>query len=331
MLLRLLKSNSIGVVFFLPILAIVLWSDVFMEGQNNYVPLPYSMPAYALIMKIIPSVITSGITALLLIISQAFYLLYINKVYNFISQRTYLTSLLFVLISSAFLNLHYLHPAIIANVFVLFTIVQIFSSYRQPKVYRASYNSGFLIAIAGLFYINANFLLLFVFASLMVLHRFNWREWFSVVLGFLTPYFITVFLYYLYDQVDVIYLTLDSIVQYNSPKLNWPVSYYVFSLILFLTGLFSIFKLSSTYSNNKVSTRNYFSLFTILLFIVSAIFVVVPFASIELIVICAVPLSYLIANYYLSRAKPWMQEVSFLLLLGSFIFFYFQKYFEIGA
>ena len=155
-----------------------------MLNRENFVPLPYSMPAYAFVMKYLSNVVLSGVIALCLIIIQAFYLMYINKVYNFISQRTYLTSLLFVLISSAFLNLHYLHPAIIANVFVLLTIVEIFASYKKPKIYSASFNSGFLIAIAGLFYINANFLIIFIFISLLVLHSFNWREWFAVVLGF---------------------------------------------------------------------------------------------------------------------------------------------------
>lgn len=302
-----------------------------MADKNNFVPLPYSMPAYTFVMKYLSNTVVSGIIALFLIIIQAFYLVYINKVYNFISQRTYLTSLLFVLISSAFLNLHYLHPAIIANIFVLLTLVEIFSSYQKPKVYRASFNSGFLIAVAGLFYINANFLILFVFLSLLVLHSFNWREWFSVVIGFLTPYFITLFLFYYTNHLSDLQLIKNAILQHHSPKLIWPLSYYVFSGILFLTGVLAIFKLSSTYSNNKVSTRNYFSLFSILLILISSIFVIIPFASIELIVIAAIPLSYLIANYYLSRANKWVQELSFIFLLAAFIFFYLQKYFELGT
>ena len=331
MLLRFFKSNSIGPILFLPLLATLLWSDIFMITDNNFVPLPYSMPAYALVMKILPNIIVSGVAALLLIIIQAFYLVYINKVYNFISQRTYLTSILFVLISSAFLNLHYLHPAIIANIFVLLTLVEIFSSYRQPKVYKASFNSGFFIAMGGLFYVNANFLILFVFLSLMVLHSFNWREWFSAILGFITPYIITLFLYYYFDRWTDLGLTLNAIIHHQSLKLVWPLSYYVFSGILFHTGILSIFNISTTYSNNKISTRNYFTLFTILLIIISGIFLIVPFASIELIVISAIPLSYLISNYYLSKANRWAQEISFFLLLVSFIFFYLQKYFEIGS
>ncbi len=331
MLLKFFKSNSVGVIFFIPLLALLLWSDLFLSEKSNFVPLPYSMPAYALIMKYLSNSIISGVLALLLIISQAFYLVYINKVYNFISQRTYLTSILFVLISSAFLNLHYLHPAIIANIFILLTIVEILSSYRQPKIYKASFNSGFLIAMAGLFYINANFLLLFVFISLLVLHSFNWREWISVILGFSTPYLITVFIYYYTNNWTGLEMITSAILKHNSLKLIWPYSYYIFSGVLFLTGILSIFKLSTTYSNNKISTRNYFSLFAILAILIVIIFIVVPFASIELIVIVAIPLSYLLANYYLSHANKWVQEISFIFLLSAFIFFYIQKYWEIGT
>jgi hypothetical protein len=330
-MLRFFKSNSIGIVFFLPILAIVLWSDILGFGSDNFVPLPYSMPAYAWISNFLTNATVSGIIALVLIILQAFYLVYINVVYNFISQRTYLTSLLFVLISSAFLNLHYLHPAIIANIFVLFTIVQIFSSYRKPKIYTESFNSGFFIAIAGLFYINANFLILFVFISLWILHSFNWREWMSVILGFATPYLITLFLYFYFDKwEDVIYL-MDAIIQYESSKLAWPLPYYIFTVLLFIVGLFSIVKLSSTYSNNKVSTRSYFTLFTILLVFILAIFIFAPFASIELIVLMATPLSYIMANYFLSKGNKWVQEIAFVSLILSFAFFYIQKYLELGT
>ena len=331
MLLRFFKGNNIGMILFLPLLVIFLWSDIFMVNKNNFVPIPYSMPAYSFVMKYLTNTTVSSILALILIIAQAFYLIYINKVYNFISQRTYLTSLLFVLISSAFLNLHYLHPALIANIFILFTFVELFSSYLKPKVYKASFNSGFLIAIAGLFYINANFLLLFVFISLIFLRGFNWREWIAVIIGFMMPYFFTSFLYYYTDNWDSLQIIGNMITNYHSPKLIWPLSYYIFTAILFLIGSISIFKLSTTYSNNKISTRNYFSLFTILLIILLLIFLISPFASIELIVIIAIPLSYLMANYYLSRANRWIQEISFLLLLLSFIFFYVQKYFEIGS
>jgi hypothetical protein len=317
--------------FFIPLLAIFLWSDIFMHNREAFVPLPYSMPAYTFVMKYLTNIIMSGIIALLLIILQAFYLVYINKVYNFISQRTFLTSLLFVLISSAFLNLHYLHPAIIANIFILLTIVEIFSSYRKPKVYKESFNAGFLIAVAGLFYVNANFLIFFVFVSLMILHSFNWREWFAVILGFVTPYLITLFLYYYTDSWSELQLISKAIFEYHSPKLIWPLSYYIFSGILSAIAIISIFKLSTSYSNNKISTRNYFSLFTILLIFVFSIFLVVPFASIELIVILAIPISYLMANYYLSSANKWVQEITFVLLLTSFIFFYIQKYFDIGT
>lgn len=331
MLLRFFKSNNIGLILFLPLLAIFLWSDIFFKNKVNFVPLPYSMPAYAFVMRYLTNVIVSGIFALFLVILQAFYLVYINKVYNFISQRTYLTSLLFVLIASAFLNLHYLHPAIIANTFVLFTIVEIFSSYLKPNIKKNMFNAGFFIAIAGLFYINANFLIVFIFMSLLVLRSFNWKEWVAIIVGFITPYIITLFIYYYTDNWTNLSMTFNAIINHSSSKFSWPLSYYVFTAVLFFTGLIAIYKLSSTYSNNKVSTRNYFSLFTILLVIISLIFLISPFASIELIVISAIPLSYLIANYYLSKANSWVQEISFTLLLIAFIFFYLQKYFDIGT
>ena len=133
------------------------------------------------------------------------------------------------------------------------------------------------------------------------------------------------------ENLSQLQLIINAIFEYKSLKLIWPLSYYIFSGILTIITIISIFKLSTSYSNNKISTRNYFTLFTILLILLTSIFILIPFASIELIVILAIPISYLTTNYYLSSSNKWIQEITFIFLLASFIFFYIQKYFDIGT
>jgi len=289
------------------------------------------MPAYQFLILLIPNFLVSQIFALILIISQAFYSVHINQKYNFISHRTFLTSFLFIIISSTFLNLHYLHPVIIANIFILATIVQIFSGYKKKKRYKQSFNIGFLIALAGLFYFNANILILFVFISFLVLHSFNWREWFISFVGFATPYIFIVIGYFYYDNLNSFYLLIQNIIHYHSPKLSHSFSSYFFIAVLTSLSILSIIRLSNTYSNKNISTRNYFSLFVILLILITLTFFLIPFASIELIIIAAIPLSYLIANYYLSENHSWLKQISFILLLLSFIIFYIQDIWNISA
>lgn len=332
MILKFFKSNGAGMIFFIPILAIILWSNIFYASKDAiFISSPYHMPAYQYFMYLIPNFIFSQILALFLIISQAFYLVHINQKYNFISHRTFLTSFLFIIISSTFLDLHYLHPVIIANIFVLATIVQIFSGYKKTKRYKQSFNIGFLIALAGLFYFNANILMLFVFISFLVLHSFNWREWFISLIGFITPYIFVIVIYFYTDNLNDFFILLKNIVHYHSPKLLHSFSSYFFIGVLTSLSILSIIRLSNTYSNNKVSTRNYFSLFVILLILITLTFFLVPFASIELIIIAAIPLSYLMANYYLSENRSWLKQISFSLLLLSFIIFYIQDIWNIGA
>ena len=332
MILRFFKSNGAGMIFFIPILAMLLWSNIFYASKDAvFITSPYHMPAYQWLMYLIPNFTFSRILALILIIAQAFYLVHINQKYNFISHRTFLTSFLFIIISSTFLDLHYLHPLIVANIFILAVIVQIFSGYKKTKLYKQSFNIGFLIALAGLFYFNANFLLLFVFISFIVLHTFNWREWFITIIGFISPYVFIIIGYFYFDKLNNFYQLIQNIVHYHSPKLLHNFSSYFFIGVLASLSILSIIRLSQTYSNNKVSTRNYFSLFVILLILITSIFLFIPFASIELIILAAIPLSYLIANYYLSKNKSWIKQISFILLLLSFIFFYIQDIWNIGA
>ncbi len=331
MLLKYFKSNHSSTILLMPLIVLILWSDIFGLHDLKFVPLEYEMPLYKLLMSWVPNKIVSGILALVFITLQAFYMMYINRVYNFISRRTSLTSIFFVLISSAFFDLHYLHPAIVANIFVLMSIVEIFSTYRKPKAYASTFNAGFLIATASLFYINAGILLLFVFISLIIIRSFNWREWLSVLIGFAVPYIlVSTSLLWLDSWVDFV-TTLELIMRSHTNKLNFSISHYISAGILLMLGLFSIFKLSTTYTNSKVSTRSYFSSFIWLLILLILTFVIVPFASIELIVLVAVPLSYLLTNYYLSKGNKWVQEISFLILILSFSLFYIQKIFSNGV
>ncbi len=326
MLLNYFKSNRTSIIFLLPLIALMLWSNIFWEQKTSFIPLDKQMPAYALLMSWIPNDIVSSLIALSLIIAQGFYLIYINQVYNFISNKTYLTGILFILISGAYINLHYLHPAIIANIFILQTIVELFSSYRKHNIYKVSFNSGFYIALASLFYINAGILILFVFFGLSILHTFNWREWVIILIGFACPYIITSGILIGLDLWEPFTQTLNAILHTSLPKFTWSLSYYIFAALLFIIGFISIFKLSSTYTNNKVSTRSYFYLLIILLVMLIAIFLVVPFASIEIIVPTAIPLSYLLTNYYLSEGKKWLQESSLIILLLSLLYFYIEPF-----
>ncbi len=327
MLLNYFKSNRTSIIFLLPLIALLLWSNIFWEQKSSFIPLEPQMPAYALLMSWIPNGIISDLIALVLIVAQGFYLIYINQVYNFISNKTYLTGILFVLISGAYINLHYLHPAIIANAFILQTIVELFSSYRKQRAYKVSFNSGFYIALASLFYINAGVLILFVFIGLSVLHTFNWREWFIVLIGFITPYIITSGILVGLDLWMPFTETLSAIFYTSSPKFSWSLSYHIFVMVLSIIGFISVFKLSSTYTNNKVSTRSYFYLLIVLLLMLIAVFLIVPFASIELIIPVAIPLSYLLTNYYLSDGNKWVQNISYTVLLLSLSYFYIEKLF----
>jgi len=321
-MLKIFKSQHASIVFVIPLLSVLVWGRTFWFPNETYVPLPVQMPAYQLLLSFIPNMLSSQILAWLLVTLQAFYLLYINVVYNFISQRTYLASLFFIFISSAFINLHYLHPAIVANIFILRMIVELLSSYKKTKIYKSTFLSGFLIGVAGLFYVNSIWLMLFIFIGIAVMHPFNWREWAVSILGFVVPNLWVAFFYFytnhLNQYIDIYFETIS----HESEKLLFPIPYYIFTAYLLILGIWAVLKLSSTYSNKKISTRNYFTLFSVMFFMLVIAYFVVPFISIEVLTIMATPLSFLLANLYLSKGNKWVQEISFILFLIAFTSFY---------
>jgi hypothetical protein len=83
-------------------------------------------------------------------------------------------------------------------------------------------------------------------------------------------------------------------------------------LILVLLGSFKILQ---QYDTKKVSTRKYFIvLFLVFLFLMFS-FILVPATSIEIFVIAAIPLTFLLANFFVFLKSRFWGEFWFSLLL----------------
>jgi len=98
---------------------------------------------------------------------------------------------------------------------------------------------------------------------------------------------------------------------------NLPMQIYVGFLAL-LTFLGSFF-LIAQYDGKKISSRRYFKAF-FWIFLISVILILAnPAVSEEIIIILAIPLTYLISNYLIFIKKPIWGEVFLYLLVAGVI------------
>jgi hypothetical protein len=321
MLLRLYKTNKPYLIILIPITGILLWINGFINCDTNYInEIGIEMPLYKFISSYINyNCYISKIIALIIVISQGFYLSKLNKDFIFIKKRTFLHALIFLMIISSNIITQFAIPVLIANFFVLFSIDWLFSSYKKEKPNIELFNSGLFISISGLIYLNAFILIIPIFISYIILHTFKIREFLVILTGFITPIFITIGILFLNDNLlDNLNQISETIIN-SKYNFNMDISAYIFYAYLILLLIISFFNIMRIYASKKIHARVYMSSLFIFFFTAFISYIVFPFVGIEMLIISAVPIAYIITDNYVNIKNSIFAEISFLILLITLI------------
>lgn len=326
MLLKTLKSNQTFHFLLIPIIATALWFKSIMNPalfpfySGEDMMLLYQ-PINALIGE---RTIVSDIFALLFIILLAFLILKLNVQYTFIRVRTVLPSILFILITSGLHELHAMHPVYPAALFLILTVDRIFNAYDKEVIHSNAFEAGIFLAIGSLFYLNLVFFFPFLWIGFIILkQKVNWREFILTTLGFIFPWLAALTYYAAMGQTDELMVTLKSNLSLHQSFLkgNLPIQIYMGFLVL-LTLLAS-FLILSQYDGKKISSRKYFKAF-FWIFLISCILIAAnPAASQEIIILLAIPLTYLISNYLIYMKRQIWGELFLYILTAGVIYLQF--------
>lgn len=329
MILRILKSNrSVNLILF-PLIGIILWLKSILEpvsysfylGENKgllFSPISRATDGYNLIKVII---------SLLLVIFIGFLIQQVNDKFGFIRARTKLPASIYVIIVGGFTALHTLHPVYFAALFLLLSIHSFYAIFNNPDSYGYLLKAGLYLGIGTLFYFNLFIVFPAFLIGIIILSReIHWREFVILLIGFIIPFiFAFGFVFYTDQLLELLYNFERNIVTpVNHFRSDIPLQIFL-GLLLFLTIVAS-FILLQQYDTRKISTRKYYSIF-LLIFVFSMIsFAFIPATSVEMLVISAVPVTFLISNFYISIQSKFWSELLFTVL---FIFVIFIQISEI--
>jgi len=326
MLLKTLKSNQTFHFLLIPLVAGALWIKSFLNpmlfpfytGEDSML---LYQPINALIGK---STVASNIFALVFIILLAFLILKLNVQYTFIRVRTVLPSILFILITSGLHELHAMHPIYPAALFLILTIDRIFNAYDKEVIHSNAFEAGIFLAIGSLFYLNLVFFFPFLWIGFLIIKpKVNWREYILSTLGFILPWLAALAYYAGTGQSDDLIGVLKENISSHQSFLvgNLPIQIYL-GFLGFLTLLAS-FLILSQYDGKKISSRKYFKAF-FWIFLMSCILIIAnPAVSQDIIVLLAIPLTYLISNYLIYMKRPIWGEIYLSILTAGVIYLQF--------
>lgn len=311
------KSNNASSFIFLPFIAIAIW--VFGFTAPSVLPVKYTMPLYELIAGVFaPVPWLSTLMALLLVIGEAFLLNYIVTENEVLTKQSYLPALIYIVFMSNNNDLLMLHPVLFANLFLLFAVNKLLSSYRKDIAFSQVFDAGFLASIATLFYFPSVVLLPLLGVGLILLRPFIWREWVISILGVILPYLFVITFYFWNDTLN--YLWCDKLLfplLQGKSKPEFSQSLYFMIAVSSLIVLFSLAKVFGGLTSGAQKTKKGIVLM-IWFFIFSGLsLLIAPQFSIRYFSLIAIPASVFCAHFLGNVKRQWLAEVLFLLLIGS--------------
>jgi hypothetical protein len=323
MILRFLKSSSPFIYVLFLLIGILFWLGSliqpapysFFDGENASV---FYFPIFKITTKL-PGL--QVVLSLILALFTAFLIQQVSSRFALINARTKLPIAVYIIFIGGFTTLHTLHPVYFASIFLLLGINSLFSIFNNPKPQTDIFNAGLFIAIGTLFYFNLIAILPAFLIAISVLRRERkWREFLILIVGFVIPSLFALSYAFVTDQLNAVFITFQKniITPVNYFKNNFPLLGYLILLVL-LTLIGSV-KIMQQYDSMKVSTRKYY-LVLFIIFIFSMIsFVFVPAASLEMLVISVLPVTFLVSNLFTTIKSGFWRELLFTMLVVFAIF-----------
>ena len=260
--------------------------------------------------------------ALFLTLAQAFIFNKIINGYNLIGKPTFVPALIYVTVSSLFTPFVLLSPILICNFLVLLMIEKYLSIYRRDDVRSVMFDLGMIVAVGTLIYFPFIAMMVLLWISLIIFRPFNWREWLTGIIGFLTVFFFLAVYYYWNNSLNQFYniwLPLSSKFQVSF-KINW-YDYLVLIPVIVILVL-GTFQLRSNFFRSFVQIRKSFQLLFFMLLLGLISFYLKPDFRIYHFLLCAPPGAVMMAYYFVQAGKKrWIYESLYLTLVGFIIYF----------
>jgi hypothetical protein len=190
------------------------------------------------------------------------------------------------------------------------------AGYHKQGVAYNFFDAAILISTGSLFYGNLIWFGVIVFIGIGILRTVSLSELAVTLLGLITPYLITFGLYYVLGNnpdklLTLIYNNLFS----TSPVYSFPrltIVTLIFEAIIIIISIGHIIMLQNT---KKIKSRKTFSLLIWIFVISLAVYLAVPSASVEIIWLLGIPVSYFFSHQLIYGKRKIVSEIIFTALL----------------
>lgn len=319
MLLRKFRENSPDVIFLIFVLMIFTWMGAFLHpvlpSAAGYDKMP--MPLFKILLGITGfSPFISTFSAFLLMLLMAFLMVNFNTNVFFISERTFLPALVYVILTGMIPQVQIMNPVLPAAPFLILAIKRIMDAYKVQGTAFSFFDAGMLIGVGSLFYAGMIWFGILLIAAIVVLRPLSIKELLISFAGLITPIFIFTGFYYILGK-DIDYLI--SAVNYNLFSGDAEASLPLLNIIVLIAAgiciLISVSHLLGALKEKRIKSRKTFSLLFWTFFISAGMFAVFRPVSYVIFWISSIPLTYFLCHYFVFSRKKKITGLIFTVLL----------------
>lgn len=253
MLIRFFKHSFLTQYITLFIIQMALW----LPSLLNPPAMPASTihsPLYELIYNIFSDCgILSSLIAFLLIYFASLALNFVLTYHAIIQKNSLIGAFLFMVFTSAFIEIHTLHPYIFITLAIISLIHLGFSLYDdQVPAKKNVFVSGLLIGISTLLFTYSLYIFIILYLTFVLMRFFSWREWIIPLVGLFAPFIFTGFYFFMLNKFDTF---LDSIL-FNG--LHLKLSHTDIDLLMYIfLSLITLALITSGFAiRSKLSVKN---------------------------------------------------------------------------
>ena len=317
---RLLSSSRPGVIFFIVLVALLIWLPGFFCQAERIGWVPVAGPLSVWVSADWANQVPGKLIMIILTVTFAFLAVHLNTRFNFIPERTFFPAFFIVTLSAALPGTQIFHPVILAGFFLFFALKLLFQTYRYNGTSFHFFQAALLIGLGSLFYPPLIVFFPLIYIAQYLLRTFNWREWFTPLIGMILPFYFYVGINFIatgvWEPLPGRFVTgITQVIEWQ----DFTTAHFVFFGYLALLILVSSFRMIARFTTRKVSSRLYL-IIIFWTFVISLVgYFLIPAASVEMLAIVALPVSYLFSSYFLIRQPVWKCETllwGYLLALG---------------
>jgi len=317
-MIRFFRGSGAGPSALLALIAAALWAEYFISPPEVLQSLGGEpMPLWRLVYDSLSGMpLVAVIISFALMIIVSVLLIRFNTSVFFIARRTLFPGLFFILFYSSFPGEMVLNPVLPATLLIVTGLWRMVSSYRVNGMAFNFFDASFLISLAAMFYAGSLWFVPLVFIGAMVLRKPDIREISLGLVGVLLPWMILYAVWYVTGgSISELSETIRHNLFDKMPSVYWSRTLIILLCVIalnFFPGLIYLFREMPT---QKIKSRKTFELLLWLLVICAAAYLFVPAVSVELNVLAAVPVSFILANYCVFTRRVVVTEIMFWLMV----------------